>query len=56
MEKKTYSRPSTRVFKYDTGSLMAASSLGVHEEEANSSTVYAPVYKRKSVWDDDDEK
>lgn len=57
MEKKTYKSPSTRIFKCDADSLMAASpSLGIHDEEANSSTVYAPVYKHKSVWDDDDEK
>ena len=57
MEKKAYKSPSTRIFKCDADSLMAASpSLGIHDEEANSSTVYAPVYKHKSVWDDNDEK
>lgn len=57
MEKKAYKSPYTRIFKCDADSLMAASpSLGIHDEEANSSTVYAPVYKHKSVWDDDDEK
>lgn len=55
MEKKAYKSPSTRIFKCDADSLMAASpSLGIHDEEANSSTVYAPVYKHKSVWDDDE--
>ena len=57
MEKKSYNSSSMRIFMCDADSLRAASrSLGIHEEEANSSTVYAPVYKHNSVWDDDDEK
>lgn len=54
MRKKTYSRPKIYIRICETAQLLAGS-IDIYDEEANGSTVYAPIYKNFYIFDEEDE-